>query len=177
MILKLKQTPGIYLVGFMGSGKSTIGRLLAGQTGWPFADLDRDIESAHNATIRTLFETLGEPGFREIESTSLAKRVRAIKTGCPMVLALGGGAYVQPANAELMESCGVSIWLDTPFETIQRRVGPTNHRPLAADPVFFRELYLTRRELYAKATYKVEVTSDDPSVTLAQLLALPIFDK
>jgi shikimate kinase len=177
MILKLKQTPGIYLVGFMGSGKSTIGHLLAGHIGWHFADLDRDIEIAHGATISTLFETLGEPGFRRIEADALARRVRAVKTGCPMVLALGGGAYIQPGNAALVDSSGVSVWLDAPFDTIQRRVGQTNHRPLAADPVFFRELFLTRREAYARARYKVEITSDDPAIALAQLLALSIFDK
>jgi shikimate kinase len=177
MILKLKQTPGIYLVGFMGSGKSTVGNLLADSIGWPFADLDRDIEAASRSDIPTLFETLGEPGFREIEAAALDKRVRAVKSGRPLVLALGGGAYVQPANAELMDSNGITIWLDAPFETIQARVRGTDHRPLAADPVFFRELFLMRREAYAKAAYTVPITSDDPSVTLAQLLALPVFHK
>jgi shikimate kinase len=176
MILKLKQTPGIYLVGFMGSGKSTIGHLLADRIGWPFADLDRDIEATHASTIPNLFETLGEPGFRRIESEALVKRTRSVKNGMPLVLALGGGAYVQPENAGLVDASGVSIWLDTPFETIQQRVSGHSHRPLAADPVFFRELFLTRRDAYAKAAYTVPVTSDDPAVTLAQLLALPIFD-
>jgi shikimate kinase len=93
------------------------------------------------------------------------------------VLALGGGAYVSPSNAALMDSSGISIWLDTPFETIQARVNRANHRPLAADPVFFRELFLTRRPAYAKAAYTVQVISDDPAVTLGQVLSLPIFDK
>jgi shikimate kinase len=177
MILKLKQTPGIYLVGFMGSGKSTVGQLLAHHIGWPFADLDRDIEAQQKSTIPTLFETLGEPGFRSIEAQALAKRVKAVKSGLPVVLAVGGGAYVSSANAELMDDHGISIWLDTPFETIRERVGHTNHRPLAADPVFFRELFATRREAYAKAAYTVQVTSNDPAVTLAELLQLPIFGK
>ncbi len=177
MILKLKQTPGIYLVGFMGSGKSTVGQLLARHIGWPFADLDRDIEAQHQTTIPALFETLGEPGFRLAESEALTRRVRGVKNGRPVVLALGGGAYVSPSNAALMDSSGISIWLDTPFETIRERVSRTSHRPLAADPVFFQELFLTRREAYAKAAYTVQVTSDDPTTTLAQLLELPIFDK
>jgi len=177
MILKLKQTPGIYLVGFMGSGKSTVGELLAKKIGWPFADLDRDIEAQHSATIPTLFETLGEPGFRRIEAEALDRRVRSVKNGRPVVLALGGGAYVSPANAALMDASGISIWLDTPFETIRERVSRANHRPLAADPVFFHELFLTRREAYARAAFTIQVTSDDPTVTLDQLLELPIFDK
>ena len=177
MILKLKQTPGIYLVGFMGSGKSTVGQLLATHIGWPFADLDRDIEAQQKSTIPDLFETLGEPGFRRIEADALTQRVRAVKNGRPVVLALGGGAYVSQANAELMDASGISIWLDTPFETIRERVSRANHRPLAADPIFFRELFHVRREAYAKAAYAIQVTSDDPEVTLAQLLELPLFDQ
>lgn len=176
MILKLKQTPGIYLVGFMGSGKSTIGQLLANHIGWPFADLDRDIEASQGSTIPNIFETLGEPGFRRIEAEALAKRTRSVRNGMPLVLALGGGAYVQPDNAGLVESSGISVWLDTPFEMIEERVGRNSHRPLAADPVFFKELFLTRRESYAKAAYTVRVTSEDPNITLGQLLRLPIFD-
>jgi shikimate kinase len=176
MILKLKQTPGIYLVGFMGSGKSTVGELLAQRIGWPFADLDRDIEAQQSSTIPHLFETLGEPGFRSIESDALGKRIRSVKNGCPVVLALGGGAYVSPANAALIDTNGISIWLDTPFETIRERVSRANHRPLAADPVFFHELFLTRRDAYAKAAYTIQVTSNDPAVTLARVLELPIFD-
>jgi shikimate kinase len=177
MILKLKQTPGIYLVGFMGSGKSTVGQLLAEEIGWPFADLDRDIEMQHSSTVPALFETLGEPGFRRLEAEALALRVRSVKNGLPVVLALGGGAYVSEANAALMDTSGISIWLDTPFEKIRARVSRANHRPLAADPVFFHELFLTRRAAYAKAAYTIQVTSDDPSETLAQLLQLPIFAK
>jgi shikimate kinase len=177
MILKLKQTPGIYLVGFMGSGMSTLGQLLAERIGWPFADLDRDIESQYSATVPALFETLGEPGFRRIESEALAKRVRSVKNGRPVVLALGGGTYVSEVNAALMDASGISIWLDTPFEKIRARVSRSNHRPLAADPVFFQELYLTRREAYARAAYTIQVTSDNPDETLTQLLALPIFAK
>jgi shikimate kinase len=176
MILKLKQTPGIYLVGFMASGKTTIGRMLAGHIGWQFADLDEDIVATQKATIAQLFETLGEPGFRAIETDALNKRTKTIKSGRPTVLALGGGAYVQPANAAALEGCGISIWLDTPMDVIERRVGTTTHRPLAVDPVFFRELYLTRREAYAKAAYTVPVTSDDPWETVKSILALPLFD-
>jgi shikimate kinase len=176
MILKLKQTPGIYLVGFMASGKSTVGRLLAHHIGWQFADIDEDIEASQGSTIPSLFETLGEPGFRRIESEAIEKRVRSIRKCCPTVLALGGGAYVQPANAGLLDANGISIWLDTPFDTIERRVRMSNHRPLAADPVFFRELFLARREAYARAAYTIAVASEDPAHTVDQLLALPIFN-
>jgi shikimate kinase len=176
MILKLKQTPGIYVVGFMASGKTTVGRMLAGHIGWLFADLDEDIVGCHDTSIANLFKTLGEPGFRRIETEALQKRAKAIKCGQPTVLALGGGAYVQPTNASTLENCGVTIWLDTPLEVIERRVGSSSHRPLAADPVFFRELYRTRRDAYARAAYTIPVVSDDPWDTVKDILALPIFD-
>src|SRR5205823_9160195 len=68
MILKLKRTPGIYLVGFMGSGKTTIGRLLAEELGWGFADLDEEIEKREGMSISQIFETRGEAGFRQAET-------------------------------------------------------------------------------------------------------------
>ena len=96
MILKLKRTPGIYLVGFMGSGKSTIGRLLAERIGWHFVDLDAEIEAAQSMSILEIFETRGEAEFRRFERETLRQHVRAIECGRPAVLALGGGAIVQP---------------------------------------------------------------------------------
>ena len=71
MNLRLKRTPGIYLVGFMGSGKSTIGRLLAEKIGWPFFDLDQEIEAREGATIAAIFEARGEAEFRRIEAAAL----------------------------------------------------------------------------------------------------------
>ena len=93
MILKLKRTPGIYLVGFMGSGKSTVGRALADELGWHFIDLDEEIERQQGCTISSIFDSQGEPAFRKVESEALHKVVRAIQSGRPHVVALGGGAW------------------------------------------------------------------------------------
>jgi shikimate kinase len=90
MILKLKRTPGIYLVGFMGCGKTTIGRLLARRIGWHFADLDLDIENAHGGTVQQIFAEHGEPHFRQLEHSALKQRVREVERGKPSVIALGG---------------------------------------------------------------------------------------
>lgn len=160
----------------MASGKTTVGKLLAEHIGWQFADLDEDIEKAQNASIANLFQTMGEPGFRKLESEALHHRVQVVKNGRPTVLALGGGAYIQAANASILESGGVSIWLDTPISVIERRVSGTTHRPLAKDPVFFRELYHIRRDAYAKAAFTIPVNSDDPVQTLNSILSLPIFE-
>ncbi|HLY20699.1 MAG TPA: shikimate kinase [Bryobacteraceae bacterium] len=175
MILKLKQTPGIYLVGFMGSGKSTVGRLLAEQIGWHFADLDEDIEAAAGMRILEIFETRGEAEFRLLEHAAMRQRVRAIERGWPSVLALGGGAIVQPENYALVENNGVTIWLDCPFEIVQRRVAPASHRPLARDPESFARLYEARREAYARADYRIPIEGDDPTLAVDSVLRLPLF--
>ena len=89
MNLRLKQTPGIYLLGFMASGKSTVGRHLAHRLGWSFFDLDDEIEAAEQTTIAQIFDTRGEAEFRRIESEMLAQHVRSIEHGRAAVVALG----------------------------------------------------------------------------------------
>src|SRR5215831_1052623 len=118
MNLRLKRTPGIYVVGFMGAGKSTVGRHLAHRLGWSFFDTDHEIEAAEQSTIPEIFSSRGEPEFRRIESAILEQHVRWIERGRPAVLALGGGAFTLPANRALLAENGVSIWLDCPFETV-----------------------------------------------------------
>src|SRR5580693_7174362 len=138
MILKLKRTPGIFLVGFMGCGKSTVGHALSQHLGWPFVDLDQEIEQREGSTISQIFESRGEPEFRRIESEVLKARVKYISGGRPNVVALGGGAFLSDSNIEMVNNNGVSIWLDCPFGHLERRVAQATHRPLARDPVQFR---------------------------------------
>jgi shikimate kinase len=175
MNLKLKQTPGIYVVGFMGAGKSTVGRHLAHRMGWSFFDSDAEIESAENTAIQEIFSTRGEAEFRRVESLIIRQHVRWIERGRPAVLALGGGAFTVAANRELLAENGITVWLDCPFETVKHRVGRATHRPLARDPEAFAALYQSRREHYALADVHVTVTSDDPEITVAAILADPIF--
>ena len=174
MNLRLKRTPGIYLVGFMAAGKTTIGRLLADRLGWIFVDIDDDIEAAEKTTISQIFASRGEEEFRRIEKEAIRRRVRTIECGRPMVLALGGGAFVQPNNFELIENNGVSIWLDCPFETVERRVAQTGHRPLARDPEQFAKLYRTRRDAYSRADVRIPIDSDDPEEAVAAILRLAL---
>src|SRR5690348_16837440 len=107
MNLKLKRTPGIYLVGFMGSGKTTVGRHLADRLGWSFFDTDAEIEKAEKTTIAEIFDHRGEPEFRRIETEVLREHVRWIERGRPAVLALGGGAFAQEDNRVLLSDSGV----------------------------------------------------------------------
>ena len=175
MILKLKRTPGIYLVGFMGSGKSTVGVLLADHIGWKFVDLDEQIELRESQRVSEIFDQRGEPEFRRIEHEMMKRYVRDVECGHPVVLALGGGAFVQPENYALLENNGVTLWLDCPFDVIEHRIGNATNRPLARDRRKLRELYDARRAAYSLADYHVESSSDDPQVTLAAMLQLPPF--
>jgi shikimate kinase len=175
MLLKLKRTPGLYLVGFMGSGKSAVGRLLAEELGWPFADVDEDIEKAQGVSIQEIFETRGEEEFRRLEQEALRKRVREVEFGRPLVLALGGGAFVDPDNRKMLEERGVTMWLDCSFPRICTRLEGQTHRPLARDPDKFRQLFEDRREAYSKAEHRIEADTDDPSAVVAEILKLPIF--
>ena len=92
----------IYLLGFMGVGKSTIGALLAERLHWPFIDLDTTIEAGQGTTIREMFENSGEPFFRQIEHVALLEASKAE----PAVIALGGGTFVQKANFDFIREMG-----------------------------------------------------------------------
>jgi shikimate kinase len=172
MILKLKRTPGIFLVGFMGCGKSTVGRALADELGWRFLDLDEEIEKQENCSIAHIFDTRGEPAFRLIETAALRQITRAIDAGRPHVVAVGGGAFLQEQNVELFLNKGVSIWLDAPFERIAKRIEGQEHRPLARDPQKFRALYDARRGGYARAEYRIDIANDDSAHAVSLIHAL-----
>ena len=175
MNLKLKRTPGIYMVGFMGSGKSTIGRHLARRLGWNFFDTDEEIEAAEKTTIVQIFTERGEPEFRRIETEIIRHHVRWIERGRPAVLALGGGAFVEPLNRQLLGNNGIAVWLDCPFETVQRRVAPATHRPLARNPEAFAALFEARRGVYRLADVGIPIESDDPEAVVNVILAHELF--
>jgi shikimate kinase len=171
----LKRTPGLYLVGFMGCGKSTVGKIVAEELGWNFIDLDDRIEKAAGAAISSLFESRGEAAFREIEREHLREVVRAVERGVPSVVSLGGGAFADEQNFQLLENNGVTIWLDCPLEILEHRVARQSHRPLARDREQFRELYEKRRPAYARADYRIEVSDADARDHAAAILRLPLF--
>ncbi|WP_321472777.1 shikimate kinase [uncultured Paludibaculum sp.] len=175
MILKLKRTPGIYLVGFMGSGKTTVGRSLAKYLGWRFADLDEDIEAREQKPIGQIFDQHGEEEFRRIESDALKRRVADVARGVPWVISVGGGCFSQARNFELIQNHGLSIWLDAPLELIRSRVAHSTHRPLARDPEKFETLYWERRPFYDKSDYRVAVGPDGSQGAVDSILKLPIF--
>jgi shikimate kinase len=156
MHLKLKRTPGIFITGFMGSGKTTVGRLVADRLGWEFVDLDRDIEQREQDTVANIFAKRGENEFRRIETEAIQRWLRKIECGAPTVIALGGGAFVQPNNYEMLGHNGISVWLDCSLEVAEARVAESGDtRPLARDKEAFRKLYAERKVLYERADFRV----------------------
>lgn len=175
MILKLKRTPGLYLVGFMGSGKSTVGRSLAKSLGWRFADLDEDIESREQMPISEIFDKRGEEEFRRVEHDALKRRIADVARGVPWVIAVGGGCFAQSRNFDLIEHHGLSLWLDAPLEIIRARVSYSTHRPLARDPQKLETLFHERRPCYEKADYRIPIGSTGSPGAVEAILSLPIF--
>jgi shikimate kinase len=145
----------VYLVGFMGAGKSTIGRALAAQLGWSFVDLDTEIERSQKMSVRDIFSKSGEVHFRQIEREQLKNL-----SGRPrVVIALGGGATVDPENRLIIDSTGTSVWLNVPFDTAARRVSMDGTRPLFKDPEHAERLYETRLPIYRLA--RIHVLADN----------------
>src|SRR5687767_7202506 len=141
------QSP-IFLLGFMASGKSTVGPVLAARLGLEFIDLDLLIEAKAGCAIAELIERDGEEQFREIETQTLRE---AVSRGAA-VIAPGGGAITREENRELMSRLGITVWLDAPFDLCWRRIrkdGAT--RPLAPNEATARARYESRLALYQQA--------------------------
>lgn len=168
--------PGlIYLVGFMGSGKTTAGRLLAERLGVPFVDLDLAFEAIAGRTIKETFESHGEPWFRERE----AELLRGTATLPAAVVALGGGTFAIPENAAFVKAHGRSVFLDAPFALIADRLaGKTADRPLFPSEERARALWEARLPSYKMADRTLDVTQDmtpaDVAARLAALVAPPL---
>jgi len=168
----------VCLTGFMGSGKSTAGRLLAGQLGWTHIDLDRRIMEVASSTIPEIFARAGEAEFRRLESDQLARIVAETDAAeKPRVVSLGGGTIVQPQNLALLREHGsLLIWLRCPVEELLRRCAQITDRPLFRDEASFRRLYEERLPTYQLADYRVD-SDADPWRVIEQILALGIFPK
>jgi shikimate kinase len=143
----------VYLTGFMGSGKTSVGALLAERLGVPFVDLDLAFEAMAGRTIRETFATHGEAWFRARESELLAGTADLPRA----VVALGGGTFVLPENAAFVKKHGVSVFLDVPFEVIAARLRGKADRPLFRSADEARALYEARQPYYRIADWIVSV--------------------
>jgi shikimate kinase len=174
----------VCLTGFMGSGKSTVGRLLAAQLAWHFVDLDAEIERQTGLQISQIFEQKGEPVFRDIEHECLSRALGwASEQDARVVLALGGGTFAQPRNVALIRNFGFPqrpgaavVWLDCAIENLLQRCVLMGDRPLFRDEASFRRLYEERLPYYQQADYRIESSGESIRV-VEQILALGIFER
>ena len=146
------KTDKIYLVGFMGAGKSSVARALGRRLDWKAEDIDARIEQAERRDIPTIFRDSGEPYFRAREREALIDLLP--ERGA--VIASGGGTFADASNRELMLRDGGVVWLDVPFEIILNRVPRDGRRPLAADRLGMEQLYNQRLAAYRQAHLRVD---------------------
>ena len=161
--------PVIYLIGFMGCGKSSVGTVLAGMLGVRFLDLDQLLVERLGASVAEVFARHGEGLFRRQE-TLLLREVTGLGQG---VVATGGGTFCFEGNRRLIEdSGGVSVYLEAAWPTLLARLpGKQADRPKFGDPVQAHELFLARAPSYRLAGLTVTVGSDDTPTRVAQRVA------
>jgi shikimate kinase len=168
----------VCLTGFMGAGKTTVGTVLARQLAWRFEDLDTRIENDANLGIPQIFERLGEPGFRRLESEQLdAVLTRVAESSEGLVLALGGGTYAQPGMVDRFRAAGaVVVWIDCPVEQLLARCATMTNRPLFRDEASFRALLAERLPFYEQADHCV-AGGEEAARVVERILALPPFSR
>jgi shikimate kinase len=156
-----RDTPvrAVVLVGFMGAGKTSVGRALGQRLGWRFVDLDDRVQERERRSIPEIFRDSGEAEFRRAESAALQELLDE-GSPSPLVLAVGGGAFIQSANASLLDAERTpTIFLDAPVEELWQRCGAEPvERPLRRKEAEFKELYEARRPRYLRARLRVETS-------------------
>ena len=162
----------IYLVGFMGAGKTATGRVVADRLGRVFVDLDEAIEKRAGLSIREIFTTHGESAFRDAESAELERTT--LRTD--LVVSTGGGAFSNPANRRMIRRCGgAAVFLDLPWEAICKRLGGGDGgRPKWIDERHARTLFIQRRPDYLLAETHIELEGSESPGDVADRIALAL---
>jgi shikimate kinase len=146
------KTDKIYLIGFMAAGKTTVARALAARLGWRAEDIDELIEARERRTVADIFARSGEAYFRSVEREIL----RLLLPLRHVVVATGGGTFMDPDNRAAMNLDGLSVWLDVPLDIVLGRLPADGRRPLAADRVQMERLFGMRRAAYASAHVRID---------------------
>jgi len=174
--LARSQSNCVCLVGFMGAGKSSVGRALGLRLNWIFEDLDDRIAARESRSVPDIFRDSGESAFRRAEHAALQQVLEELRSGMARIVALGGGAFVQKENADLLQASGVpTVFLDAPVEELWQRccsqaAEAGAERPLLQNMDQFRKLYETRRGSYSRASLKVQ-TGNRPVEAIAAEIA------
>jgi len=167
-------TKPVVLVGMMGAGKSSTGRKLADRLAAPYKDSDWDIEVRTGLTIRHFFSAHGEAAFRELESRVISE---LIAHQPPMIIAAGGGTFIQPINREVIQKRAISVWLKAGLETLASRLlGPQlANRPLLANSqepkAVLANLITERDPIYGQAHIIIDVDHKKPDAVANEVLA------
>jgi shikimate kinase len=165
----------VFLVGFMGAGKTSVGRALGRRLNWVFEDLDDHIQAREGRTVAEIFRDSGESEFRRAESAALQHLIGELTGGSARIVALGGGAFVQKENAALLAASGMpTVFLDAPVEELWQRCSTQatengTERPLRRSMEQFRKLYATRRKNYSKASLRVQTGSRTVETIAAEI--------
>jgi shikimate kinase len=182
LLNSLQEKPGAcFLVGFMGAGKTSVGQRLAQDLGWRFIDLDDRIVAVEGRSVPEIFRADGEAAFRAQETAALQKLIAELGLQAT-VIALGGGAFAQPANVALIRGTSIPVvFLDATVEELMNRCRPqSGQRPLFQDENQFRQLYEQRRSAYMKADLCVDTCGRNVSEVaseVASLLGLAVPDE
>ncbi|MGP0031351.1 MAG: shikimate kinase [Acidimicrobiales bacterium] len=163
-------TRRILLIGMMGSGKTTVGKLTAGKLGWAYLDSDAEVAAATGLTVPELFARDGETAFRDAEAKALEQ---ACACTDDVVVSVAGGAVLRAENRSLIARSGTVVWLRARPETLVARVGDGAGRPLLDGdrPTTVRELDAVRRPLYAELA---DLTIDVDDLSPEQVVALVV---
>ena len=166
--------PGrLYLVGFMGSGKTSIGRRVAERLAVPFVDLDTELERTSGLTVRAFFESAGEPAFRERESAFL-DGTEALSDA---LVSGGGGSFVTERNRRAIARLGSAVFLDVPFERIRERLAGKTDRPLFASVEEAARLFAEREPFYRMAPVRVALTGRESIEESADKVLSAVYDR
>ena len=149
------ERPGVvFLIGFMGAGKTTVGRELARLLGWDFVDLDEQIVAKEGLEIAQIFSRMGEPYFRRLETEILA----SLHGRARVVVACGGGTYAHPDSRQVIDRLGPAVWIRIPLELALRRCAGETSRPLLKSEAQAQELYRRRLPSYRAAPLQVDAS-------------------
>ncbi len=154
------KTDKLYLVGFMGAGKTSVARALGRRIGWRVEDIDHRIEARERRRVADIFAREGEPYFRNVERTILQELLPERH----MIVSTGGGTFVDPENRTTMLADGAVAWLDAPLERVIERVPADGRRPLAADRVQMEQLYTYRQGAYCQAHVRIDASRPVPEI-------------
>jgi len=166
-------TRRVLLTGFMGAGKTTVGRALASRLGWTFRDLDEVVEQQQGKSVAAIFADRGENAFRYLETVALQELLTDDSTagGKGMIIALGGGAFIQSQNRAAIEQAGaLTILLEAPLEELKRRIaldGKT--RPLATSDEAFAQVFVKRQGIYHLLQHRVQTLNKSVEQVAAEI--------